>query len=84
MKEEKWAIYSSTIVGALSELLNEDSEYFIDLDEVEEDGGTTEFVHALLNAAPAFFSNQIFNTPSNLLASNHVANKLCFQYAGNK
>lgn len=81
MKTEKWAIYAQQITGALSELLNEDSEHYIDLESIQEEDGVTEFVHALLNVAPSYFSNELFGTPSNILESNHIANKLCFQYS---
>ena len=72
--------YAMILSQAVAEVFNEDSEYYIDLEEVESNGESTEFAHALLNVMPSIVSSDLLGTPSNLIDSNHVANKLCFQY----
>jgi len=83
MKEEvkPYMRYAMILTQAVAEITNEDSEYYIDLDEVAENGEETEFCHALLNVMPSLVSSDIFGTPSNLLDSNHIANKLCFKFS---
>jgi len=83
MREEvkPYMRYAMILTQAVSEIVNEDSEYYIDLEEVENNGESTDLAHALLNVMPSLIASDLMGTPKNLIDSNHVANKLCFQYS---
>lgn len=78
---EKHDEYAAKILASLGELFNEESENFIDQDELKEGDNMTHFAHALANVAPCFFVNKITGIDNNLLEHNHLANQLVFQYA---
>lgn len=79
-KVDKTQYYTQKIAAALSELFNEDSEHYIDKDELMEDDNLTDFSHSLSNQAPCIIYSSITGDDKNLLQFNHMANHLCFQY----
>ena len=79
-KNEKYLQYAAQISGAIGEMFNEDSEWQIDQEELQEGDNLTHFIHALANIAPAHIYNKITSDDKNHLEFNHIANQLCFQY----
>lgn len=82
MSDEKVLIsFASRLTLAIEDLLsNEDSEFHINVSELEEGQNLTDFIHALGNLVPATIYTKLTNDDKNLLEFNHLANKLCFQY----
>lgn len=68
---------ASKLLMNLGECLNdEDSEFYIDLTEVN----MTHFIHAMANILPTYIFNKYTGENKSQLEFNHVANQLCFQY----
>jgi hypothetical protein len=80
-EKEKTVEYAEKIIQALGSLFEENSDYFISQEELLEEDNLTHFFHALGNMVPANFYSQITGEDINILDFNHIANKLCFQYA---
>ena len=81
-KLQKSMDFANRLVLALEDLLsNEDSEFYISVEELEEGNNLTDFIHALANLAPATVYTKLTNDDKNLLEFNHLANQLCFQYS---
>lgn len=72
------ALLSSAILDAIQ---NEDSEFYIDIKELENDDNMTEFSHALLNLAPMMIFQKLTGNNGNILELNHIANQLVFQFS---
>ena len=81
MKTEKHDEYAIKILSALSSLFDEESENYIDVDELTEGNNGTEFTHALANIAPTMFYNKITGEDKTNIEFNHIANILCFQFS---
>lgn len=78
---EKSMSFANRIALAINDMLtNEASEYYVSVEELQEDDGLTDFVHALANLAPATVYTSLTNDDKNTLEFNHLANQLCFQY----
>lgn len=80
-KDEKWIQYSAKILGAITDMFDEENEYQIDKEELLQGDNLTEFFHALANVAPAHIFNKFTGSDKNYLEFNHIANQLCFQYS---
>lgn len=80
-KDEKWIQYSAKILGAITDMFDEENEYQIDKEELLQGDNLTEFFHALANVAPAHIFNKLTGSDKNYLEFNHIANQLCFQYS---
>ena len=81
-RDETVLQYQMKILGALQDgLFEEDSSNFIDTQELHEGDNATHFLHALANTVPSSFYQQFTGEKTNNLDFNHIANKLCFQYA---
>jgi hypothetical protein len=80
-KQRKSTEYAQKILHVLSEINNEDSEHYMDLDELTEDDNLTHFMHALANVAPAFFYKKLTGNEIDMLEFNHLSNRLVFQYS---
>ncbi len=82
MSDEKVLMsFASRLTLAIEDLLsNEDSEFHINVSELEEGQNLTDFIHALSNLVPATVYTKLTNDDKNLLEFNHLANQLCFQY----
>ncbi len=72
--------YALKIMEALAELFNEESDLYIAEDVLKGDN-LTHFIHAMANVAPTQFYNKITGDQKSILAFNHTANQLCFQYS---
>jgi hypothetical protein len=72
--------YAVKILGALNEVFNEDSEYFIGIEELKDQDNLPEFFHALANTVPNMVYEKITGDDKNNLEFNHLANQLCFQF----
>lgn len=75
--------YATIILGKLSELFDKDNEsnYHIDLKELEEGDNMTDFVQALANIVPNHLVNSLTNQDNTTIEFNHMANILVFQYS---
>ena len=82
--DKKYLEYSSQLIEAISGMFEEDSEFYVNLGELEEGDNATHFIHALANLMPTHFFNSITGDKKNSLEFNHVANKLCFQFGTKK
>ena len=77
-KDEKWIQYSASIQSALSQLFNEESEFYMGkIEELD----LTQFFHALANAVPTNMFNNLTGKDKTCLEFNHLANSLVFQYS---
>jgi hypothetical protein len=72
--------YAILIQSAISDVFEEDSDNYIDTEELEEGDNLTHFFHALANIVPTNIYNRITGNEDNQLKFNHTANLLCFQY----
>lgn len=78
--EEKGQEYFYKILLALNEMLNnEESEFYIDINEVIKEDGLSEFFHALGNIAPLYIYQKITNNDKSALGFNHLMNELIVQ-----
>lgn len=77
-KVEKYDEYAVKVMGCLSQLFDEESDYSIDLGELEEN--MTEVFHAIANIAPTLLYNKISGEKQDQLGFNHIANRLVYQF----
>ena len=76
--------YATLLIGAIGEMFQGDSDFSIDEEDLMEDDNLTHFFQALANVAPTHLYNKLTGENVNQLEFNHVANRLCFQYARKK
>ena len=78
-KADDYALKIATVIGRLFE--DEDEDYYIDLNELEEDDNLTHFMHAIGNVVPHFiyrkFTNDVLDSH---LHFNQLMNRICVQY----
>jgi len=79
-KIEKWVQYAAQIQPKIAELFSEESDWKIDLQELEDEENLKAFFHALATVVPCDFFNKIVGDDKNHVAFNHTANLLCFQF----
>jgi hypothetical protein len=75
-KSEKYAVL---IQEQISAMFQDDSENYINPDELLEGNNATDFLHALANIVPCSVYNRLTGEENNLLEFNHIANRLVFQ-----
>ena len=80
-KQDEHYEYAVLIEAAIGELFNEDSEFHIDLEDLEKEGNLTKFIHALANIVPVHLHNKLTGDNKDMLEFNHLANRLCFQFS---
>ncbi len=74
--------YQVKILGALNQVFQEDSEFFISTDELFKGDNATDFFHALANLVPnRIYQELTSNEGLSNLEFNHIANRLCFQFS---
>lgn len=78
---EKHLQYAAMLSGKIAEIFDEESEYHIDKEELQEGDNLTHFFHALANIMPNHLFNKITGDDKNILEFNHIANQLVFQYS---
>jgi len=78
---EKEFEYAVKLNDQIAAMFNEESENYIDINELENEENAVAFFHALANIMPTRFFNKLTNDDKNLLQFNHVANQLVFQFA---
>ena len=66
---------------AIGQCFDEDSEFYIDQEELMEGQNLTRFIHAMANLVPNIFFTKLTGQEKNNLEFNHLANTLCFQYS---
>jgi hypothetical protein len=81
---EKHLQYAAMLSGKIAEIFDEESEYHIDQEELQEGDNLTHFFHALANVMPTHLFNKITGDGINHLEFNHIANQLVFQYSNKK
>lgn len=80
-QSEKHLQYAAMLSGKIAEIFDEESEYHIDQEELQEGDNLTHFFHALANIMPNHLFNKITGDDKNNLEFNHIANQLVFQYS---
>lgn len=78
---EKHLQYAAMLSGKIAEIFDEESEYHINQEELQEGDNLTHFFHALANIMPTHLFNKITGDDKNNLEFNHIANQLVFQYS---
>ena len=78
---EKQLQYAAMLSGKIAEIFDEESEYHIDQQELQEGDNLTHFFHALANVMPNHLYNKFTGDDKNNLEFNHIANQLVFQYS---
>ena len=81
---EKHLQYAAMLSGKIAEIFDEESEYHIDQEELQEGDNLTHFFHALANVMPTHLFNKFTGDKKNHLEFNHIANQLDFQYSNKK
>lgn len=76
-ESEKLNEYAAKVFSHITEMFNEECEYYIDREELD----LTLFFHALSTMAPNVLFNRLTNSDKNNLEFNHLANQLCFQFS---
>jgi len=72
--------YAAKIIVQIQEMFDEDCENHIDLNELEKEDNAKQFLHALLNDAPAHIANKLLGKQNNILDNNHLANTLVLEF----
>ena len=80
-QSEKHLQYAAMLSRKIAEIFDEESEYHIDQEELQEGDNLTHFFHALANIMPTHLFNKITGNDKNNLEFNHIANQLVFQYS---
>lgn len=78
---QKQVQYAAMLSGKIAEIFNEESEFYINPEELNEGENLTHFFHALATMMPNRIYNQITGEHKNNLEFNHLANQLVFQYS---
>ena len=77
-KEQEYAV---KILAQIQEMFdNEDCENHISKNELLDGDNLTHFMHAVSNIAPARIGNALTGKNNDLIESNHIANRLLFNY----
>ena len=76
-KVEKQLQYYVKIAGALNELFNEDSEFYLDLTDKDFDGNS--FFHVLATRVPQMVMAKLSGQEMDPLTFNHAMCRLIFQ-----
>ena len=71
--------YFIKVCDAINCIFDEDSEHYIDLEDMMEGDNATDFFHAIGNMLPTHIYNTLTSNDSNTLDFNHIANKLIHQ-----
>lgn len=71
--------YFIKLCGAMNEIFEEESEHYIDLENMQEGDNATDFFHAVGNMLPTHIYNELTNSEKNCLQFNHIANQLIHQ-----
>lgn len=66
-------------LSAIQTCFNEDSENYIDLDEIEKNGNLNDLFHVLGTRVPQHIFSKITGQTPDPLEFNHICNKLIFQ-----
>ena len=71
--------YAMKLISQIKEIFQEESENYINLNELTEGNNANEFIHALANLMPTHFYNVLTNQDADILKFNHIANNLIHQ-----
>jgi hypothetical protein len=75
--------YAAKLQAQIIDMFSEESENYINKEEFLDQENATAFIHALANLVPALLYNQLTGESQDLLGVNHIANRLCHQFANN-
>lgn len=81
--KEKWVQYATLINSQIAEMFTEDSENYIDLEELSNFDNIKHFIHALATVVPNVVYNKFTANNQDNLEFNHIANHLCFEFCKN-
>ena len=71
--------FQTKILGALSSIFDEESDYYIDVDKVSKDENLAALFHVLGTRAPQQIFSKITGQTPDPLEFNHICNRLIFQ-----
>ena len=77
MTEEKQLQYYVKITGALQQIFDKQSEYYIDV--FDENFNCNDFIHTLATRVPQIITNNLTDQKSDPLGFNHICNRLILQ-----
>lgn len=75
--------YTLKVTQALSQIFEDDSKFSIDKEEFNDDANATALIYVISSLAPAYIYTEITGDKVDILAFNHIANRLIFQFANN-
>lgn len=78
MKKNKQDIYAQKIYAQLTDIFDEQSDNFISSKELGEGNNATDFIHAMSLAAALLYT-RLTNDEVDILAFNHIQNRLILQ-----
>lgn len=78
-KEERQIQFQATILSALQSIFDEQSDYYIDVNQVSKDGNLNDLFHVLGTRVPQHVFSKITGQKPDPLEFNHICNKLIFQ-----
>lgn len=84
---DKHLKYAITLSAKIGELFDEESEsdFHLQLKEIRKEENLTDFIHALVSIMPfSIYQKLTGDTEMDILAFNHMANRLILQYQRDK
>jgi hypothetical protein len=78
-KQEIQIQFQAKILSALQSVFDEESDYYIDFNEVAKEGNLNDFFHVLGTRVPQHIFSKITGQFPDPLEFNHICNKLIFQ-----
>ena len=78
-KGERQLQFQAKILSALQSIFDEESDYYIDVNQVSKDGNLNDLFHVLGTRVPQHVFSKITGQKPDPLEFNHICNKLIFQ-----
>jgi hypothetical protein len=78
-KHEKQLHYAQMLIGKISQVFEENPDFYIDEKELVDQENFYAFFHVLANLVPTHIFNKFANQKMDILQFNHFANILCFE-----
>jgi len=79
-KQDQIFQYAVKLYGAIAQVFEEDNDFHIPQEDLNDDQKFTMFMHALATVVPNRIFNELTNSGLNNMEFNHAANSLVFQY----
>lgn len=81
-KDQKLEIqiqFQAKILSAIQSIFDEESDYYIDINQVSKDGNLNDFFHVMATRVPQHIFSKITGQTPDPLQFNHICNHLIFQ-----